>query len=267
MAEEKNLENRILGNNFENTKLINFILKVTGLLYNEIKNDYFDSNDINLTYKYRMNVILDICRDSNKIKMLSNKYNKDNKDVSNDLYIKVMATLHRIHEEYIKILNNLKEYKEYKDEIIHLYSGMKSIPKIENGKILIRHHIDTTLRPFGFYVYSDNDYYLHIKTKLNGMIIPIIGNCFQKWHDLGYVSRTKSEFEILYIGVCDLDCVNYGNVTTSYNTTLQSELIMYNKQIYNYIQKDKILEMISNGTLILDSGCLNDNLIHSSPLL
>jgi hypothetical protein len=52
-------------------------LKVTRLLYDEIKDDYIDSLDINEeTCSSRMNVILNICRDSKKLKELSNKYEK-----------------------------------------------------------------------------------------------------------------------------------------------------------------------------------------------
>ncbi len=54
---------------------------------------------------------------------------------------------------------------------------MKKIPEIDDLKIKIRIPINFTLRPIQYYINDNNYYYLNMKTKLNGMIIPIIENC------------------------------------------------------------------------------------------
>lgn len=57
---------------------------------------------------------------------------------------------------------------------------MKTISLIQDSKIMINNLIDTTLRPIGYYINNDSDYYLNFKVKLDGLIIPIIRSCYAK---------------------------------------------------------------------------------------
>ena len=220
-----------LENTFKDTELINFIEDVTHKLYQHIKNDYIPYKDDEIpeskkiSYaKHKMNVIIDICRDSGKIKKLSKIYN----NINPKLYSRYMITLYSIYFDYIKILKEHKDYIHHKDKILNLYSGMQTIPVIKNSKILIKHPIDTTLRPNGYFVRSDDEYYLNFKVRLDGLIIPIIGSCFEKWADLGIRDYTTSEYEFLYIGTCDLDCENIGNVNTGFEFSYN----IYSKMFY-----------------------------------
>ena len=237
-------------NTFEDNELITFIEDVTMQLYHYIKDDYIpviisgvdDNRKIDYA-RHKMNVLLDICRNSSSVKKLSKIYNPEENNPR--LYSRYMTTLYNIYFDYIKILKAHPDYEIHKDKILNLYSGMKTIPKIESSKILIKHPIDTTLLPNSSFVNSDNQYYLNFKVNLNGLIIPIIGSCFAKWNDLGIDSYTHSEYEFLYIGTCDLDCKNFGHIKTGYKNSYQIYSRMhYFKNDYNmmYIFKKYIDE-------------------------
>ena len=227
-------------NTFKDTKLIKFIEDVTMKLYKHIKNDYIPYEESNIpehkkiSYaSYNMNVILDICKDSGKIKKLSKLYDNQNPK----LYSRYMTTLYSIYIDYIKILKEHSDYEYHKDKILNLYSGMETIPNIENSKILIKHPIDTTLRPNGFFVRSDDQYYLNFKVRLDGLIIPIIGSCFAKWVELKKISEyTQSEYEFLYIGTCDLECENLGNVNTGFEFSYNIYLNMFEQKKYTSLE-------------------------------
>ena len=230
------MENIILENTFEDAELITFIHTVTNKLYEKIKDDFVnkfitDINDENekIEYaKHKMNVILDICRDSSRIKNLSKKYiNSDHHD--SKLYHRYMLTLQSIFADYLQILYAEPDYNKHKNKIIHLYSGMKTVPYDKDTSIIsLKHPIDTTLRPIQAFTYNTNDYYINFNVKLDDTIIPIIGNCYKKFTEMdwGYHNEV-SEYEFLYIGNCDVNVIDKGIVRTSYKLNYNIYTRMY----------------------------------------
>ena len=208
-------------------------------LYMSIKDDYLHqtideiSEDQQINYaKHKMNVMLDICRDSSRVKKLSKIY--DSEIHNPKLYSRYIVTLYSIHAEYIKILKAHEDYELHREKILNLYSGMRTIPIINSSKILIKHPIDTTLRPNGSFVGDNDGFYLNFKVKLDGLIIPIIGSCYAKFEELGWERYSHSEYEFLYIGICDLDCINYGQKKTIYKLSYQ----IYSRMNYFYNNND-----------------------------
>ena len=236
-----------LSNVFENTNLTNFILEITNELYENIKEDYVDIEGIffildkneNATItdeliqisNHKMNVLLDIWRNSGTIKELSSTYGKNKAFINDELYSMYMKTLHDIHNIYIKILKKHEQYIKFIDNEINLYSCLKTLPKIENDKIIITHPIDTTLYPTNFFCDYETTHYLNIKLKLDDLIIPIIGSCrkfFKEKYGLDNVANETSnnEFEILYIGSCSFPIKNLGYIKTKY---------LFNYDIYSLL--------------------------------
>lgn len=240
-------ENKVyeLDNNFKDKDLIIFIEDITMKLYEHIKDDYIHYNIDTIKVdemeyaKHKMNVLLDICRDSNRIKKKSKIYSFTGIQQSNPiLYSRYITTLYSIYFDYIKILKEHKDYDNHKDKILHLYSGMKTIPKTTDSQIIINHPIDTTLRPTCSFIDSNNDYYLHFHVKLDGLIIPIIGSCYAKWASYDLAEYSTSEYEILYIGACKLDYSYFGNIETVYPYSYDINLRMH------YQKNDRKLETL-----------------------
>jgi hypothetical protein len=221
------MENIYLENNFSDTPFVLFIRDITNKLYDNIHTDYVEKNFSDYTNdydkieyaKHKMNVLLDICRYSGNIKKLSSTYGMD--DTNSKLYIRFMITLYSIHTIYIKILYLHPDYDIYKNKMIHLYSGMKSVP-LEGNTLKNTLPIDTTLLPVQFFVHDNKSYYIHFEVLLDDLIIPIIGSCMRKFRDLGYLGYEHnthvSEYEFLYIGICDINFEDKGIVNTHYMT-------------------------------------------------
>jgi hypothetical protein len=213
-------------------------------LYNKIKDDYINISKeptdparqiIYATHK--MNVLLDICRDSKRIKNIK---------VTNPiLFSRYMITLYSIYSDYIILLKKHDDYCLHKDKEINLYSGMITMPAINDCTMSIKLPINTTLRPNGYFVRSDDQSYLNFKTTLDGLVIPIIGSCYAKWAELKIDTYTTSEYEFLYIGMCDLPCENHGHIKTQYNFSYDIYLKMY----YNNKKGNLELLLEKHGTL------------------
>jgi hypothetical protein len=221
---------------FNNIGLVQFIREVTNTLYEKIKDDYININlnDIKETDKYRliyathkMNVLLDICRNSQDIKALA--------ETNKPLYKRYIETLQEINKSYISILTGHNNYKTYKNEIINLYSGMKTVPFSKDEKkqdiktkLDIKLPINTTLRPNQYYVDDEKSYYINFRLELdNPNIIPIIGNCYKKFNELFDENLDDtSEYEFLYFGELQVDITPI-IATTLYETNYETHVNMY----------------------------------------
>ena len=256
---------KIISNNFEDFELIKFVEDISLQLYNNIKDDYIDelidiipTDEIKIIYaKHKMNVMLNICSNSNNFKInLSNNKTKL-------LFTTYMKTLYEIYIIYIKLLTSHIDYKLHSYKIINLYSGTENILDINKSKIFFNGQLDMTMRPIGFNIHNNNNLYINIKTKLNGMIIPIIGSCLRKWSEINNEIYSTGEYGFLYIGINRLDYYNHHNIRTCYYFNYDIYCKMYYnikkyklKTFYN-IKKNKLLKKIK-----IDISFINKILIN-----
>jgi hypothetical protein len=257
---------------FNDNELVLFINEITNQLYDEIKDDYIPSvfsdlqdQDAKLLHATKkMNVILDLCRNSSDVKKLSTDYTY-NADVHNqELYDKYFETITIIHQIYLSKLRSHPDYPRHQNKIINLYSGMKHVPFTNNDcTISLKLPIDTTARPIQDFVEDDTSYYINFKVKLDDQIIPIIGNCYKKLRDLGYgYYDDVSEYEFLFIGKKDYNISAARLVKTSYTFNYQISLNMYPIEYintwegYRSTQGMFQLEQIIKG---YQTGLINNN--------
>lgn len=239
MSRLLSLNNRRLRSIFDDIELFKFMADITHQLYLEIKDDihiknhHTDSMPFEEEFIYashKMSVILDVCRESSRIKNLSVKYNiRETRSKNSILYIRYMTTLFAIHDIYLRILTRHPDYERHRHKQLNIYSGLLTIPDIINNNIKLTHMLDTTLKPYTSFVSSDDNYFLNIITKLDGPILPILGNCFKKFYELGFYEHPQlySEFEILYLGLGYMRCINFNHIDTFYNANYFSSLYVF----------------------------------------
>jgi hypothetical protein len=243
-----------------NKKLTLFLHKIAKKLYDAIKDDYTEDNDlsqiVDMVYieenkekikellSHKMNLILYICRNSSIIKKLSAQYNEyinsnhnnsnHNNSNHNDrhqnntadfLYQHIQQQLIEIKELYHNILKSDDEYKEFINEDIFLYSGMTRTPNINDNKTVTTLFIpiDTTIRPIQDFIYSNDHYYFQFKTKLESNIIPILNICNYKLMELFGFYEIQEE-EVFLIAIGNYTTQYLDKPKTYYNTVMNFEL-------------------------------------------
>lgn len=206
-------------------EIIQFMYDRAHELYESIKDDYVSDVDdpdvkfIDIVDK-KMNVILNIARNSAILKKLSAVYDKNTvgraQNNAKDLqYQKFIQTLKEIRTIYINIMKAHKDWNKFKDNNVYLYSGLASIPSTKDGIMNINIPLDTTLLANQYYVENNDMHYLQFKTKLDGPFIPILQLASLKLYDILQI-KEMDEYEIFLLPIGEINYKSLGQPKMKY---------------------------------------------------